>query len=199
MSTKYPSINKQVFQLSFQSNMIFHEKSSAYNHHILTCIGSTLHAESACSAGDLGSIPVGKIHWRRKRLPTPVFWPGEFHGQSMGSQRVRNNWGTFTFTFHFNKASFLDTFHLIPRVFFRITLKKFHLLVKYTFNIDSTIEDLGRITKKKASQRHQTILSSFSPNQEVENSSVTYCHLWRSQSTHCFIKMPKTIPLEILI
>ena len=22
---------------------------------------------------------VGKIPWRRKRLPTPVFWPGEFH------------------------------------------------------------------------------------------------------------------------
>ena len=23
---------------------------------------------------------VGKIPWRRKRLPTLVFWPGEFHG-----------------------------------------------------------------------------------------------------------------------
>ena len=23
---------------------------------------------------------VGKIPWRRKRLPTPIFWPGEFHG-----------------------------------------------------------------------------------------------------------------------
>jgi len=22
---------------------------------------------------------VGKIHWRRKKLPTPVFWPEEFH------------------------------------------------------------------------------------------------------------------------
>ena len=34
---------------------------------------------------------VGKILWRRDRLPTPVLWPGEFHGlysQSMGSQRV---------------------------------------------------------------------------------------------------------------
>ena len=29
-----------------------------------------------------GSIPwVGKIPWRRKWLPTPVFLPGEFHGQ----------------------------------------------------------------------------------------------------------------------
>ena len=24
---------------------------------------------------------VGKIPWREKRQPTPVFWPGEFHGQ----------------------------------------------------------------------------------------------------------------------
>ena len=23
---------------------------------------------------------VGKTPWRRERLPTPVFWPGEFHG-----------------------------------------------------------------------------------------------------------------------
>ena len=25
-------------------------------------------------------IWVGKIPWRRERLSTPVFWPGEFHG-----------------------------------------------------------------------------------------------------------------------
>ena len=37
--------------------------------------------ESTCSVGDLGSIPwVGKILWVRERLPTPVSWPGEFHG-----------------------------------------------------------------------------------------------------------------------
>ena len=23
---------------------------------------------------------VGKIPWRRERLPTPIFWPREFHG-----------------------------------------------------------------------------------------------------------------------
>ena len=23
---------------------------------------------------------VGKMPWRRERLPTPAFWPGEFHG-----------------------------------------------------------------------------------------------------------------------
>ena len=32
---------------------------------------------------------VGKILWRRERLPTPVFWPGEFRGlQSPGGHRV---------------------------------------------------------------------------------------------------------------
>ena len=36
--------------------------------------------ESTCSAGDLGLIPGWKIPWRRERLPTPGFWPGEFHG-----------------------------------------------------------------------------------------------------------------------
>ena len=35
---------------------------------------------------------VRKIPWRRERLPTPVFWPGEFHGlQYMRSQRVGHN------------------------------------------------------------------------------------------------------------
>ena len=37
--------------------------------------------ESACNAGDLGSIPgVGKIPWRRKWQPTPVLLPGESRG-----------------------------------------------------------------------------------------------------------------------
>ena len=44
--------------------------------------GGSERKESACNVGDLGSIPglVGKMPWRRERLPIPVFWPGEFHG-----------------------------------------------------------------------------------------------------------------------
>ena len=34
--------------------------------------------ESACNVGEQGSIPM-KVPWRREQLPTPVFWPGEFH------------------------------------------------------------------------------------------------------------------------
>ena len=29
---------------------------------------------------DFSNQVVLKIPWRRERLPTPVFWPGEFHG-----------------------------------------------------------------------------------------------------------------------
>ena len=37
--------------------------------------------ESTCNAGDLCLIPgLGRSPGAGKRLPTPVFWPGEFHG-----------------------------------------------------------------------------------------------------------------------
>ena len=36
----------------------------------------------------------GKIPWRRERLPTPVFWPGEFHEMYTPWGR---DWATFTF------------------------------------------------------------------------------------------------------
>ena len=43
---------------------------------------------------------VGRILWRRERLPTQVFWPGESHG-------LCSPWGRkeldLTFTFHFGK------------------------------------------------------------------------------------------------
>ena len=39
--------------------------------------------ESTCNVGDPGLIPgSGKIPWRRKWLPTPIFLPGKSHGQS---------------------------------------------------------------------------------------------------------------------
>ena len=45
---------------------------------------------------------LAKIPRRRERLPTSVFWPGEFHVSiMMGSQRVGHNWATFTFIFSF--------------------------------------------------------------------------------------------------
>ena len=47
---------------------------------------------------------VGKIPWRRERLPTPVFWPGEFHG-------LYSPWGhkepdtTARFSLHFQSIN----------------------------------------------------------------------------------------------
>ena len=44
------------------------------------------------NVGDAGSIPrVRKIPWRRKRQPTPVFFPGEFLGQR--SLTGYSSWG----------------------------------------------------------------------------------------------------------
>ena len=57
--------------------------------------------ESAYNAGKPGFNPwVRKIPWRREWQPTPIFLPGEFHGQkkkkpsglqSMELQRVRHD------------------------------------------------------------------------------------------------------------
>ena len=38
--------------------------------------GGSAGKESACNVEELRKIP-----WRREQLPTPVFWPGEPHGQ----------------------------------------------------------------------------------------------------------------------
>ena len=58
-----------------------------------------------------------EIPWRRERLPNPVFWPGEFHGLSMASQRVVHDWATFTFTFQgiLYKSAFLFSYCLNHR------------------------------------------------------------------------------------
>ena len=45
--------------------------------------GSSEVKASACNVGDPGSIPgLGRFPWRRKWQPTPVFLPGESHGQT---------------------------------------------------------------------------------------------------------------------
>ena len=45
--------------------------------------------ESTCNAGDPGSIPgSGRSPGEGNGYPTPLFLPGESHGQSMGLRRV---------------------------------------------------------------------------------------------------------------
>ena len=43
---------------------------------------------------------VRKICWRRERLPTPVFWPGEFHA-------VYSSWGPKELDCHLNVSKHL--------------------------------------------------------------------------------------------
>ena len=50
-------------------------------------VWATAGKESACNVGRSQFDPCdGKIPWKRVQLPTPVFWPGEFHG-------LYNPWG----------------------------------------------------------------------------------------------------------
>ena len=75
---------------------------------LVECIGSLVAQggeESTCQCGRPGFDPwVGKIPWRREWQPTPVFSPGESHGQRslgglqpVGSQRVGQDRETDTF------------------------------------------------------------------------------------------------------
>ena len=54
---------------------------------------------------------VGKIPWRRERLPTPVFWPGEFHGL-YGVEESRTRLSDFHF--HFVEVRVTTYLHIIP-------------------------------------------------------------------------------------
>ena len=65
-------------------------KNTAFLYHILQVFlggrgegipDSSVGKESPCNAGDTSSIlRLGRVPWKRERLPTPVFWPGKFHG-----------------------------------------------------------------------------------------------------------------------
>ena len=50
-----------------------------YNHQGFP--GGSAGKEPTCNAGDLDLIPeLGRSPGEEKRIPTPVFWPGELHG-----------------------------------------------------------------------------------------------------------------------
>ena len=62
---------------------------------------------SAYNVGDPGSIPFpspGKISWRRKWQPTPVFLPGKSHGRRslvvQGVAKSRTRLSDFTFIYY---------------------------------------------------------------------------------------------------
>ena len=48
---------------------------------VMGCPGGSDGRESACSAGDPGSVPGSGSPWRRAWPPAPVLLPGESHGR----------------------------------------------------------------------------------------------------------------------
>ena len=65
MCQLYPPINKSVFKILSKYSYARFKKNSGLDG-----------KESACNAGDPGSIPgMGRFPWRREWLPTPVFLP----------------------------------------------------------------------------------------------------------------------------
>ena len=65
---------------------------------------SSVGKESTCIAGDLGLIPgLGQSPGKRERLPTPVFWPGEFLG-------LYSPWGKiFSHNFYWFLTDYIET------------------------------------------------------------------------------------------
>ena len=60
---------------------------------------------------------VGKILWRRERLPTPVFWPGEFYGlQSMGSLRVSDTTEQFSLSWFMASSKEQVSFNFVSAI-----------------------------------------------------------------------------------
>ena len=61
-----------------------------------------------------------KIAWRRERLPTPVFWPGEFHGLCIlhGVEKSRTRLSDFhllTYSAHWNSEKVVEAAGLPTR------------------------------------------------------------------------------------
>ena len=57
---------------------------------------------------------VGKIPWRRESQPTPVFWPGEFHG-------LHSPWGSKeldTSLFISSKSFYIYSFYIFIYILF---------------------------------------------------------------------------------
>ena len=94
------------FAILIQGNLYSHEKANFLLHTIIWVATTDMGFLDSSAGKNFPAMQetlihswVGKSPWRRDRLPTPVFWPGEFHGLNSWSQRVGHDWATFTF-FH---------------------------------------------------------------------------------------------------
>ena len=120
----------------------------------LTSCGSA-GKEFACNAGDLDLIPgLGRFPWRQERLPTPVSWPGEFHG--LNSSWVAKN-RTWLRDFHFKMNQLKSTLH-----FSRLSNKKMaNSHTKNCVYINSFKDRLGKTGLSGCAFNHNPAISSL--------------------------------------
>ena len=74
--------------------------------------GSPVGKESTCNEGDTRDVCfyslVRKIPWRREWLPTPVIWPGAFHGlYSPWGHKESDTTKELHFHFHFQRPGWV--------------------------------------------------------------------------------------------
>ena len=83
--------------------------SSPYSFVYYLCIlGASLVAHLVKNTPTMQETWVGKIPWRKERLPTPVFWPGELHGLYRVQKRLHEPWlqsWTRLNDFHFHSCT----------------------------------------------------------------------------------------------
>ena len=142
---------------------IFHPKYEC----LVVLSGSSVGTESACSAGDMGSIPgLGRFPGEGNAKTTPVSLPGKIPWteepgglQSMGPQRVGYAWVTNTCTF-----SQITSFTLwkaqssSKEYWISLVLKLFFFFINKTSKRNRTLEKTHaphvRISTIHNSQRH---------------------------------------------
>ena len=117
---KFPQIwNEQWGSLTAHCTLfIFLKVQEAHFWRSYSVPGDASGKESACQCRSHkrpGFNPwVGKSPWRRRWQPTPVFWPGESHGQrslagySPRDRRVRHDWASEHITTH-EETSFSES------------------------------------------------------------------------------------------
>ena len=79
---------------------------------------------------------VGKIPWRREWPPTPVFWPGEFHGLYIYSWKESDTTEKLSLSLLFQKKLLLDRKHTHKQFFGR------RVLVEYFYDLAVQLSSL---------------------------------------------------------
>ena len=57
---------------------------------------------------------IGKIPWRRERLPIPVFWPRKFHGLYPWGCKELDTTEQLSLSFHWNSDWIIQAIHTLP-------------------------------------------------------------------------------------